>query len=527
MALVANLVIGMSANTGKLSADMRKATKILNKWEGGIRSMGRRIAGIGSLILGGGIVVLVKQQLEAIDSTAKLAQQLGVTTESLQQLRFAADLTGASAKSLDAGLATMSKRLGEVARSGSGAAAPALDDLQLNVQKLVQMSPDQAFIAIAEAMAKIEEPAKRNAIAANLFSKANQGLLNTLALGKEGLKAAAAEADALGISFSAAAAGGVERANDAITAAKRAISALTQNLTITLAPALEAGAKKLATWAKVLQNVSQETWDNWIRTAKWVGGLSAATFVISRVIKIVRQLVIVYKALIKSQLFALAFSGPKGWAVIAAGAAVAAVAVAGLNEAYGDIEDAADRAARSGDKLAVANKATAGRARMAQAAITDEAEAQARLTAGRKAGVDIVARLRDQRDQVTQRFKDVRSAEAAGVSDQQIFNINALHDELDARKAITAEMEKNKKRIEEQTEAAKQFNAQWRGLRVGAVTRGSIEANRIITGLQRAAAPVPAGRDTGKQTVDELEKQTRLLTDIDKQLQDQPRVANI
>lgn len=245
-AAVGNLRINLVANTAKFSTGLRSAGTRVKKFATGIRSAAKSMMGFGAAIagvaVGGGLVVMVKRQLDAIDATAKLSQQLGVATEDLQKLRHAAELTGAGTDSLDAGLATMAKRLGEAAR-GSGAAAPALKELGLAASDLIAIRPDQAFREIAGALEKIESPARRNAIAANLFSKANMGLLNTLAAGKGGLKAMGDEAERLGKTFSAVDAAQIEAANDAMTRMKAALGGLATKFTIELAPYITQAAE--------------------------------------------------------------------------------------------------------------------------------------------------------------------------------------------------------------------------------------------------------------------------------------------
>jgi len=215
---VGNLYAMLTAKTKGFDAKMRMSGRHVASLRaklalagGGLMRFGRRLLAIAGIA---GFGYMIKRQMEAIDQTAKLADQMGVTTQGLIKLRHAANLTGAGAKSLDAGLATMAKRLGEAAR-GSGAAAPALEELGLRAKDLIKLAPDEAFYEIAGAMEKIELAAQRNAIAANLFSKANMGLLNTLSQGKAGLKNMGREAEQLGMTFSRSHAAMVEAANDA------------------------------------------------------------------------------------------------------------------------------------------------------------------------------------------------------------------------------------------------------------------------------------------------------------------------
>ncbi len=251
MATVGSLVVKLTAHTKQFRDGLRKSGRHLTTFRNSVVGLTRGVAGLGATLtgvaVGGGFVVMIKREMDAIDRTAKLSDQLGIATESLQALRHAADQTGAGAQSLDAGLETMAKRLGEVARAGKGAAAPALEDLGLSAKKLSAMPLDQAFTKIAASLEKIEEPAKRNAIAANLFSKANMGLLNTLSLGEAGLDKMRIEAERLGLTFSRMEAAKIEAASDAMDRLGKATRGFATQAALDLAPFMKMWGDDMAT----------------------------------------------------------------------------------------------------------------------------------------------------------------------------------------------------------------------------------------------------------------------------------------
>ncbi len=218
-ATVGELVVNLKARTGAFSKGMQTSGRQVTTFGSKVAAAGQRLAAFGSTMIGvagvAGIVAMVKKNMDLMDSTAKLADRIGITTEALQGLRHAAELTGAGADTLDAGLTTMAKRLGEAAR-GAGAAVPALKLLGLSIDDLIQKSPDQQFIAIGEAISKLSTHTERAAAAANIFSKGNMALINTLAEGREGIERMQADAARLGKTFSRETAKSAEDANDAI-----------------------------------------------------------------------------------------------------------------------------------------------------------------------------------------------------------------------------------------------------------------------------------------------------------------------
>ena len=66
------------------------------------------------------LVKFVTHTVKASDAIVKTADAIGISTDKLQELRFAADLSGVSVDKLDKALLGFSKRVGE-ARAGTGA----------------------------------------------------------------------------------------------------------------------------------------------------------------------------------------------------------------------------------------------------------------------------------------------------------------------------------------------------------------------------------------------------------------------
>lgn len=247
MASIGDLTVNLIAKTGKFAKGMKRASRVTRGFSRRIGRLANRVKTFG-LIAGGvavaGITAMVKQQFNAIDATAKLADRVGASTEKLVGLRRAAELTGAGAGKLDEGMNVLAKRLGEASR-GAGAARAALDQMGLSVDELIAMSPSRQFAAIADAMNQLGTQAERNAAAANLFSRSNQALVNTLALGSKGLSEVQQRAEAMGLTFSRSAAAKVEVANDAFGDFLLVVKGIARQLAIQLAPFVEAVSNKM------------------------------------------------------------------------------------------------------------------------------------------------------------------------------------------------------------------------------------------------------------------------------------------
>ncbi len=237
-----NLVVRLMAQTNQFERGMKQSAQQTAALRAGVAKLGAGLRMLSGAFLGvasvGGIGMLIKRNMELLDTTGKLSDRLGIATERLQGLRHAAEISGASTGQLDRGLEMMNRRLGEAVR-GTGEARRGLETLGLSAQALAAASPDQAFYAIAEAISQIESPAVRASVATDIFGRGAAELINTLALGSAGLSEMQSEAERLGMTFDRSAAAAAERANDAMTRLKSSFSGAATAITADLAPAFE------------------------------------------------------------------------------------------------------------------------------------------------------------------------------------------------------------------------------------------------------------------------------------------------
>src|SRR5262249_17303077 len=157
--------------------------------------------------------------------------------------QHAGALAHVSNEQLTTGLEKMLKALGGAADDGEDA-SNAFTKLGLNAKDLANLPTDQAFAAIADKISKIENPADRTAAAVSIFGKSGQSLLPLVMSGAEGIKAAQAEAEKLGITFNRVDAAKVEQANDALTRVRETFTGVTNRIAIGLAPYIDAAATK-------------------------------------------------------------------------------------------------------------------------------------------------------------------------------------------------------------------------------------------------------------------------------------------
>lgn len=242
MATIANLnaKLGLSANgffsaINKVKNELKSTKTWASKLTSGFGGVGTAIAGLGIGAAAAGFGAFVRSNMESVDSLSKLSAKLGITTEALGGLKYAGDLANVPLETLGAGIAKMSKNLGE-AVNGSSSAQATFDSLGLSFTELASMAPDAAFAKIADRLNQIENPAQRTAAIMDVFGKSGLELNGVLSLGSEGIATYSKEAEKLGLIFSGIEGREVEAANDSITTLLKLVTALGQRVAIEVAP---------------------------------------------------------------------------------------------------------------------------------------------------------------------------------------------------------------------------------------------------------------------------------------------------
>ena len=186
------------------------------------------------------------------DDVAKTSDRLGFSIEAFQELRYAAERSGVSISTFDSSMGAMQKRLGEAAM-GKGAAKDALKELGLEADALVKMRPEEALGRIADRMAKVEDPAKKAALAAALFSRAGMGMVNMLNGGSEGLEQLRRDGAATGYVLSEKAARDAEYFQDRLLDTQLVLKGLKNTVGAELMPVISDAMSDFSGWARTNQ----------------------------------------------------------------------------------------------------------------------------------------------------------------------------------------------------------------------------------------------------------------------------------
>lgn len=232
----------------------------------GFKGVGSAIAGIlAKVAVIGGVIGAATAGLfkliDGFDDLGDKAEAVGVSVDFLASMRYAAERSGASVESLDNGLKGFSKSLGE-ARANTGRMATFLGKVSPALLKQLKAakSNEEAFDLLAGAMAKIEDPAKRAALAQKTLGDAS--LAPLFAKGPKGIKELRDRYLELAGSQEGAAkeAGAVD---DAMKDFKAATDGVKAALVTGLAPAMKVIVERLRDFFQ----------ENRGRIAEWAAGL--------------------------------------------------------------------------------------------------------------------------------------------------------------------------------------------------------------------------------------------------------------
>lgn len=252
MATAGTVTIRLDGDAATLIRELNKANKKTSKFsrdtKRAVKDAGKAFA-VFSTATVAALAAITTQSIQTNQALADTARKLGLTTDALAGMRFAAEQTGVASNQLDLGVQRMTRRIAEAAK-GTGEAQGALKELGLDAVRLAALPIDQQFQEISAAMANVTSQSDKIRLGFKLFDSEGVALINTLAVGKEGLEAFKQEAIDLGIALNNFETARIEQSGKAIDKAKAALTGLGNKLTVALAPAITVAAEEFADMVK-------------------------------------------------------------------------------------------------------------------------------------------------------------------------------------------------------------------------------------------------------------------------------------
>lgn len=354
MATIGSLVVNLVAQTSAFQSDMGKAQALLSsnavkmniavkKVERGIDEMNRRahravgsLKSFGTVLLGiagaTGVGALIGNSLEAAAAIDDVAQKAGVSAGFLQEMRFAASQSGASARDMDDAITRLNRRLGLFVTTGGGPAKQAIEALGLSVQdsggKL--RGAESIFEEAVAKLSALTSEAEKSALASQLFGEdAGPRLVQLLNQGSDGIQQMRDRARALGLVMDEGLIRQAKSASDNLAALGQVIKARVVVAVAELAPKIDMLVSGALRVLPTVLNLAGRGFQFMIDNASILAAVIAGALA-SRIVVLIRGLKSVYQTLMAVRAAGMAVSALLpgiGWANAAAGALALAAAV--------------------------------------------------------------------------------------------------------------------------------------------------------------------------------------------------------
>lgn len=229
----------------ELFADDSRLVRGLNAASAKLRAWGQRVGGFGRTLLASGGALTgaffgAAKVFSAVgDSLQKMSLRTGLSVETLSELAFAADSSGTSLEAVESAIRTMQKN---IAGDAAGVRR-SVEKMGLSFDHLKSLTPEGQLKALADVVARVEDPAEKAALAVELFGKAGASLLPLLAEGASGIEALQHQARRLGLTMSREDAEAAATLNDALGALTASIKRAVVLVGAAVAPAFQSMAK--------------------------------------------------------------------------------------------------------------------------------------------------------------------------------------------------------------------------------------------------------------------------------------------
>lgn len=247
--LTVDLIAKTGGWTAGLTAAEREAEKRTRRIKGQFRQLKEEAKVLGKSTAAGvlgavtgataALVAMTKQGTDSVIQLNNMAKQIGVTTNELTSLRYAAQqMVGIGEGQFDTAFRRMTRRVSDFATTGSGAAAGALKTLRLEAKELARLTPEQQFKLIAERMSELPSEAQRTALAFRIFGAEGQALGSAFADGAAGIEDMQKQAKDLGLTIDQIEANKISMLDAAVTEANASFDSFKMHLAGEFAPVL-------------------------------------------------------------------------------------------------------------------------------------------------------------------------------------------------------------------------------------------------------------------------------------------------
>lgn len=267
--------LGKNKGVDELRGKFDKLLTTLDKTGAGMQKWGTRLsAGITAPLVAAatGVMMLARNMGALASDLTTLEAQTGLSTDTLQELNYAADVAGTTTENLKASISTLTANL----RAGGEQSVKftrALDAIGIQTRDTNGnlRSMDELFPEIISKLQSVEDGTTRNSLALQIFGGSANDLIPLLGLTAEEFDALRSEAHELGVVLDRDALLAADNFRGEMASLQHELRAVYQNLVLDLIPTARTMVGLFKDHvAPAIKNVAE-----WVKTAlDWFNGLN-------------------------------------------------------------------------------------------------------------------------------------------------------------------------------------------------------------------------------------------------------------
>jgi hypothetical protein len=163
----------------KIADATKGASTATSSWSSALGTVNSLLGAFGVAVSVAGLVRFVGGVFDAASGIHDMSLKLGISAEAVQGFQFAAEQAGSTLDAVGTAITRMNVNLSE----GDKGTVGALTKVGLQFHAIRAMKPEDAFLAITDAIAQIPDPMTRSEVALQLFGKSAAELLPAIAEG--------------------------------------------------------------------------------------------------------------------------------------------------------------------------------------------------------------------------------------------------------------------------------------------------------------------------------------------------------
>ncbi len=320
---LSELVVKIIADSKELQKALADAEKDVNQtgksidketkdWKKSFTDVGKTMA-----IAGAAITTTMGLMIKSFASTGSelhdMSLKTGISAKSLAGLKYATEQNGASLGNIQIAVRTLANTMND-ASDGMETANRSFKKLNLSVNELKGLKPEEQFLKIASAIADVEDPMQRSALAVDMFGRSGTELLPMLSEGADGLKKMMEEGVKLS-GWTDEGANSADALGDSLDKLKASMSGVFNTIGSALAPAITNLVNEVSDIIVKVRDWAKEHPDLTRILATFTTGLGVTLTTLGGLLLIIPRLVTGFTGLSKA-LKAVGISAKAAWSAL-------------------------------------------------------------------------------------------------------------------------------------------------------------------------------------------------------------------